>query len=417
VAHFGFMTLNVMGHLCPMSTLAAELKGRGHRVTFFAFADAESFLTEPGMACVVFGREGFALGYTKHLTDELSRLKGRRGLQYTIERLCDEVNAQLAELPAAVQAAGVDAMVIDQFSLGGSTVAEHLGLPYVHVANALMANMEDGVPPISFGWGNGNSVLARTRNRLGHALMRKFFQPVRTKINAQRQAWSLPLYGEFMNERFGTRPQICQEPAGFEFPRRELPASFHFVGPLHGRESRVATAFPWERLDGRPVIYASMGTLQNGLEWVFRAIAEGCSGMGAQVVISLGGNLDLAQFADLPGDPLVVKFAPQVEVLKRASLCITHAGLNTALESLANGVPMVAIPITNDQPGVGARIAWTGTGRVVPLDKLKAGALRAAVSEVMGTPSYRESARRLQGEIARLNSLERASEIVESVLR
>jgi zeaxanthin glucosyltransferase len=417
MAHFGFMTLNVMGHLYPMSTLALELKERGHRVTFFSFADAESFLTEAGMDCVVFGREGFPPGYTKRATDELSRMKGRRGFQYTVELLCGEVTAQLAELPVAVRGAEVDAMVIDQFSLGGSTVAEHLGLPYVHVANALISNMEDRVPPISFGWGNGGGVLARTRNRIGHALMRKLFQPVRTMLNTQRQAWGLPMYGEFMNERLGTRPQICQEPTGFEFPRRELPASFHFVGPLHGRESRVATEFPWERLDGRPVIYASMGTLQNGLEWVFRAIAEGCSGMGAQVVISLGGNLDTAQFANLPGEPLVVKFAPQLDVLKRASLCITHAGLNTALESLANGVPMVAIPITNDQPGVGARIVWTGTGRVVPLDKLKAGALRAAVSEVMGTPSYRESARRLQAEIAGLNSLERASEIVESVLR
>jgi MGT family glycosyltransferase len=246
--------------------------------------------------------------------------------------------------------------------------------------------------------------------------MRKLFQPLRGKLNEQRQAWGLPMYGEFLNERFGTRPQLSQEPRGFEFPRRELPESFHFVGPLHRQESRAATAFPWERLDGRPVIYASMGTLQNGMEWVFRAIADGCSGMGAQVIISLGGNLDIAQFAGLPGEPLVVKFAPQIDVLKRASLCITHAGLNTALESLAQGVPMVAIPITNDQPAVGARIAWTGAGRVVPLNKVKEGALRAAVSEVMGTPSYREGARRLQAEIAGLNSLERASEIVESVL-
>ncbi|MGC2400617.1 MAG: nucleotide disphospho-sugar-binding domain-containing protein, partial [Acidobacteriaceae bacterium] len=171
-----------------------------------------------------------------------------------------------------------------------------------------------------------------------------------------------------------------------------------------------------ERIDGRPLIYASMGTLQNGLGWVFRRIAEACAGLEAQLVISLGGNMDPLQFSDLPGDPIVVKFAPQLELLQHASLSITHAGLNTALESLAYGVPMVAIPVTNDQPAVAARIAWTGTGRVLPLDKLGNGALRASVIAVMSTPSYRENARRLQTEIAGLNSLERASEIVESVL-
>src|SRR2546422_7887921 len=68
---------------------------------------------------------------------------------------------------------------------------------------------------------------------------------------------------------------------------------------------------------------------------------------------------------ELAGEPIVVEFAPQLELLKRAALCITHAGLNTALECLSNGVPMVAIPITNDQPGVAARIEWTGTGEMV----------------------------------------------------
>jgi len=55
---------------------------------------------------------------------------------------------------------------------------------------------------------------------------------------------------------------------------------------------------------------------------------------------------------ELAGEPIVVEFAPQLELLKRAALCITHAGLNTALECLSNGLPMVAIPITNDQPGL-----------------------------------------------------------------
>ena len=94
-------------------------------------------------------------------------------------------------------------------------------------------------------------------------------------------------------------------------------------------------------------------------------ILTACEGLDAQLVLSLGGNMDPAGFLGRAGNPIVVKFAPQLELLEQAALCITHAGLNTALESLAWGVPMVAIPITNDQPGVAARITWCGVGEFV----------------------------------------------------
>jgi hypothetical protein len=85
-----------------------------------------------------------------------------------------------------------------------------------------------------------------------------------------------------------------------------------------------------------------------------------------QLVIALGGGCAPDDLPFLPGDPLMLGFAPQLELLRRASLTITHAGMNTVLESLAEGVPMVAIPIANDQPGMGARLAWSGSGAVVP---------------------------------------------------
>lgn len=321
----------------------------------------------------------------------------------------------MAEAPAAIKNAGVDALVLDQAEMAGSTLAEHTNVPYVHVANALMLNMEADVPPFSMGWGIGGPLLS-VRNRAGNLLMRRAVRPIRDKLNVHRRAWGLRPFDEFMNERFGSSPQISQQPPGFDFPRKELPANFHFVGPLHSPATRAPIAFPWDRLDARPLVYASLGTIQNRLGWAFRAIAEGCAGLNAQLVISLGGGLEQEQFANLPGDPIVVPFAPQLELMKRAAVCITHAGLNTALEALTNGVPMVAIPITNDQPGVAARVRWTGSGEVVPLKQLTASSLREAVSNLLTKTHYRNNARKLQAEIAALKPLERVSEIVESVL-
>jgi zeaxanthin glucosyltransferase len=111
-------------------------------------------------------------------------------------------------------------------------------------------------------------------------------------------------------------------------------------------------------LTGEPLIYATMGTLQNRVANVFHTIAAATSRLkDVQLVLSLGEHVDPKKVGPLPKSAITVHSAPQLELLKRASVCITHAGLNTVLEALAQGVSEVAIPVTNDQPGVGARIA------------------------------------------------------------
>ena len=62
---------------------------------------------------------------------------------------------------------------------------------------------------------------------------------------------------------------------------------------------------------GRPLAYVSMGTLQNGVLRTFRMIAKACAGLDLQLVISLGGGQDPALLGDLPGDPIVVGYAPR----------------------------------------------------------------------------------------------------------
>ncbi len=172
--------------------------------------------------------------------------------------------------------------------------------------------------------------------------------------------------------------------------------------------------FPWSRLDpGRPLVYASMGTLQNGVLRTFRMIAEACAGLDLQLVISLGGGQDPALLGDLPGDPIVVGYAPQLELIQRSALTISHGGLNTALESLAWGVPMVVLPVAYDQPGVGARVEWSGVGRSIPVGRLTVDRLRDAVRIVLSNPAYREQASRLQSSIEAADGLNRAADLIE----
>ena len=157
-----------------------------------------------------------------------------------------------------------------------------------------------------------------------------------------------------------------------------------------------------------------MGTLQNGLTDVFRTVtAATAKHKGLQLVLSVGDQIDPEQIGPLPSNTILVKRAPQLELLKRASVCITHAGLNTALEALAQGVPQVAIPVTVDQPGVAARIAEKKTGLFVPLKELNASRLTLLLDQVLTDSTYRDNARNFQKVIAETNGLSKAADLLE----
>ena len=152
----------------------------------------------------------------------------------------------------------------------------------------------------------------------------------------------------------------------------------------------------------------------NGLETVFSTIAEAVgSRPGMQLVLSIGPNLDPSSIQSVPANAIVVQQAPQLELLKRSVLCITHAGLNTTLESLAQGVPMVALPVANDQYGVSARIAQTRTGVVVDLPGLTAAKLSPVVDEVLNNSEYRQNAEKLKQTIRKNDGLETAVDLLE----
>ncbi len=89
--------------------------------------------------------------------------------------------------------------------------------------------------------------------------------------------------------------------------------------------------------------------------------------------------------------------------------------MNTTLESLSNGAPMVAIPIANDQPGVAAYMTWTGTGEVVPLKHLSISRRRNAIEQVLTIESYKKNALSQQETIKRAEGVKKVVKIIEQV--
>jgi UDP:flavonoid glycosyltransferase YjiC (YdhE family) len=399
-----------------MTVLGRELLSRGHRVVFAVVSDSLAAVTVAGLEAMPIGEHAFPLGSVPELHAQLGRLSGRRALDFTLSFMARLGIVLLDEAPELFRGIGAEILLVDQAAPGGNGVSRLLELPFVSIANALLFNLEPSVPPLAWGWGYSTSMLALWRNRLGYAILDHATAPLRRALDDRHSQLGLPRT-RGINNSFSPWAQISQQPPEFEFPRRDLPPHFHFAGPFQDPAARPKVPFPFERLDGRPLVYASLGTLQNRLLWIFRIIAEACARLPIQLVISLGGSAEPDSIGELPGDPIVVRSAPQLELIPRSTLVITHAGLNTALESLAHGIPMVAIPITNDQPGVAARIAWTGTGVVIPPRRLNVPRLRTATARVLGEPSFRYRSGVMQRAIARTEGARYAALVIEEVLR
>jgi zeaxanthin glucosyltransferase len=332
------------------------------------------------------------------------------------DRMRQNSRMVLRDAPNAILSEKIDALIVDQAEFAGGSVAECLGLPFVTAILTLPLNLKSNFPFSESPAESELSVRATRRNAPGNS--RLGFTQVRilALINRQRKRWSLQAKIG-LNAFDSQLAQISQLPAGFDFPNRNLPSCFHYTGPFFDGTGRRETTFPWSRLDSsRPLVFVSMGTLQNGVERVFRVVAQACAKFPVQTVISLGGGMSPEVFGELPGNPIVVSYAPQLDLLGRAALTIFHGGLNTALESLAQGVPMIAIPVTFDQPGVGARLVWTGTGRMIPIRELTADRLIIEIGEILTNAQYRTNAKILQKQISAINGVKSAADIIERVL-
>jgi zeaxanthin glucosyltransferase len=411
MAHLGLLCPAETGHLNTMLPLGQELQRRGHRVTFFGIVDAEPKVLTAGLEFCAIGLTQFPAGASEKLFEQLGKLSGLAALRYTLAWIEKSALIFLDEGPAILTEAGIDALLVDQIAPEGGLVADFLDLPFVTICSALPFNQEPTIPPFFTTWIYNPAWWAVWRNRVVYQLTNPFGKSMQTLRANYRKLWKLP--PEISPD--SQLAVLSHQPAEFEYPRQDLPDYFHFTGPYHNQNSRKQVDFPWDKLNGKPLIYASMGTLQNQLTDVFEAIATACIGLDVQLVISLGGA-SLDSLPALPGNPLVVSYAPQLALLEQAAVAITHAGMNTALECLTYGVPMVAIPVTNDQPGIAARIAWTGAGEIVPLSRLTGAQLHKALKLVLSQPSYRQNALRLKQSIAAAGGVTQAADIIEQAI-
>jgi zeaxanthin glucosyltransferase len=415
MAHFGIICPPYPGHLNPQTALGRELQSRGHQVTVLQISDVGDLVRSEGVGFHPIGQSSYRPGSLTETFVQLTQLSEIEALQYSVN-FCREVTEIICrDAPAAIEELGIDALLVDQLEPAGETVAEGMGLPFICVSCGQAIHRRADIPPFFMPWSYQNTWWASLRNQVAYTILDRSCRPILQVINHYRDRWNLPPYRQMYRSN-SRLLHLSQQVAAFDLPNLNLPAHFHYVGPLRNRSPR-SVSFPQERLTGQPLIYASLGSVQNRKYEIFHQIATACQGLDFQLVMPHGGGMNAEQITSLPGDPLVVEYAPQREILSKASLTITHGGMNTVLDSLSYGVPLVAIPITFEQPGTGARIRWTGVGEVIPLAQLTPSRLRDAIQQVSASPGYAANAATVQREIQQAGGIHRAADLIEQAVQ
>jgi MGT family glycosyltransferase len=410
-AHLGVLPFTGTGHLNPLIALSQELKDRGHRVTVFEKPKIEERVRKAGLEFVAIGaRINAALeappNDPRGVRSELATLR------FNLARVIRDIEQYLEEMPDALIQAGVDALIINEIAWTGPTVAQMLRIPYFLISTSVPHHF--GWKPSS--WFTGNRYSATSLSWLQSVYLElsvlRVRGPVRRALEEHRRRHELGPVRAIPKD-FPCLAHITQLPRCIDLPRRSLPRNFHYAGPFKSKLGRPFTEFHWDRLDGRPIVYASLGTTRNAQSAIYRMIAEACSELDVQLVISLGNRFAPEMFDDLPGRPVITKFAPQLELLMVARLAITHGGPNTAFEALAEGKPMVVIPFAYDQPAIAARLKRLHVAEVLPVMRLSALRVRAAVTKVLNDASYRNAAQKVQAVLRSTEGAELAADIIE----
>lgn len=172
-------------------------------------------------------------------------------------------------------------------------------------------------------------------------------------------------------------PELVMCPREFDFPWLYQRTSRCYIGACidpHRNDSQS----PWTK-DGekysidwneineeKSLIYCSLGThshiFKDRKKLINATIKAVQKRPHLQLIIQIRNEADTDKCKPLPDNVKVVTWVPQIEILSRASIFITHGGLGSVREAIYFGVPMIVFPFWNDGFGNAARVVFHHLG-------------------------------------------------------
>lgn len=249
-----------------------------------------------------------------------------------------------------------DAFLYEGLLVSGKTLADKLGLPSIRLYSTFCYN-RDILSQLA-GASKGFHLTSVLRSQ-------KFLR----LMSSSTRRRGLMETEDFVSEMVDNPPTLTYTytSRSFQIDGDSFPEErYRFIGPsLDGREDQKPSddlASVLAQSAGKPIVYASLGTIFNTFLPFYRAVVGAFSGKDVIVIMSVGHNFDRAKLGEIPGNVHIYESVDQLSVLRKASVFLTHGGMNSVNEALYYGVPLVAVPMADDQPAVAARLEELGLG-------------------------------------------------------
>ena len=373
------------GHLEPLVPLARAARVTGHEVAFAARPWMVPKAEELGFEAFPAGSDEGLVPVTRPLL-EVDMEREFRDLRDGFGRWLSRSRA--ADLGPIVARWRPDAIAWEETDFGAAIIAERHGLPHV---NVLVTASGAFVRP---------------------DVMADVLGEIRAEHSLPRDPNAAMLARHLVLNPF---------PPSFRDPRYPLPATA--IGYRTWNVERQETPSPvppeWTRaLPGAPSVYFTLGTVFNHESGdLFARVLSGLRDLEANLLVTVGREIDPASLGEQPAHVRVERFVPQAEVLPHVDLVVSHGGSGSVLGALAHGLPMVLIPMGADQPLNGERAEAVGIGRVLDPVRLTADEVRRAAHDVLDGAAYRAAARLMRDEIAALPDPAHAVARIEELVR
>lgn len=188
-----------------------------------------------------------------------------------------------------------------------------------------------------------------------------------------------------------------------------------FTGPSIGRVQK-ACELDLNVEEEVKVIYISLGSFNTDYAEFYKKCIEAFGDTEYKVYMSIGKKCDIALLGDIPSNFIVRSFMPQLEILKRADVFITHAGFNSVNEALYHGVPMLALPQVNDQHMVAKRLATLQLGVVENIKELTSEILKTRIEELVSNSKIKENCTYVSQDMQRIDRMTQAVSQLEKYI-
>ncbi|MGZ5397517.1 MAG: glycosyltransferase [Mycobacterium sp.] len=203
----------------------------------------------------------------------------------------------------------------------------------------------------------------------------------------------------------------------FEYPRRDLPETVDFVGPVLPDDAETFDPPDWwpEIIAARTVVHVTQGTFDNhDPDRLIGATTAALEGTDVVVVATTGRPL---KRTDMPPNAFIAEWLPYQALLPHVDVMVTNGGYGGVQHALKYGIPLIVAGETSDKAEVAARVAYSGVGVNLGTTAPSPARIRAAVDDILATSDYRVAAQRIGADITDSRALDRIGQLVSSAMR